>query len=155
MLLNALPISWFFVLTLAYPTARTFLFSIATSLHTLANRVAGYARTDKLYGSHAKICEHIFLCLRFIAARKTDFMYEDSFMHKSLGSPMQKSSIAKISLTIWRRFCGSKFTIYCGAQYYANIPSHSTTTPPSNHLMKMGFYVERDFIQRWREKKRG
>jgi len=106
-------------------------------------------------GSHAKICEHIFLCLRFIAARKTDFMYEDSFMHRSLGSPMQKSSIAKISLTIWRGFYGSKFTIYCGAQHYANIPSHSTTTPPSNHLMKMGFYVERDFIQRWREKKGG
>lgn len=27
--------------------------------------------------------------------------------------------------------------------------------PPPNHLMKMEFYVERDFIQRWREKKGG
>lgn len=26
---------------------------------------------------------------------------------------------------------------------------------PANHLMKIEFYVERDFIQRWREKKRG
>lgn len=26
--------------------------------------------------------------------------------------------------------------------------------PPRNHLMKIEFYVERDFIQRWREKKR-
>ena len=27
--------------------------------------------------------------------------------------------------------------------------------PPRSYLMKMEFYVERDFIQRWRDRKKG